>query len=475
MSMTGVYDIYLVVLSLIIAIIGSFTALILAGRIRASQNYPRRAWLAAAAAALGGSIWSMHFVAMLAFSVPGMRISYDVSKTLLSLVLAIGFTGAGFVIFDWSGASLRRTLASGLLIGTGVTSMHYLGMAAMHMPVTLSYDGHWVLVSVAIAMVAAVVAVWLAGRDQTTIGRVAASITMGIAIAGMHYTGMYAATFKPSSSVGGQNGLASFGQTYLATAIGAVTLVVLLLGLAAVQIERVFKKGIEREERFRFFSELNERLFKSSDPWQAMDGAAELLGLKLGVSRCGYADVDHNGDRFWIRNDYTAPGIHSSVGEYSLDLFGRRAASNLRAGECLVVRDVASELAPGEGREMFQAISVDAIICCPLINDGRLSAMMAVHQDRARNWTTNDISLVSKVVERCWAHVRRIGAEARLRESEERLRLALRTPKSAFGMLTLFTISSSGRHAPKGCLASQRTYRPRCRIFIAASIRTITK
>lgn len=432
MSMTGVHDIYLVALSVIIAIIGSFTALSIAGRVRASQGQSRRAWLAAAAVALGGSIWSMHFVAMLAFSMPGMRMSYDVVKTLLSLVLAIGFTGAGFAIFDWNGASSRRTLASGLLIGTGVTSMHYLGMAAMRMPATLTYDGLWVLVSVVIAMTASVVAVWLAGRDQTTVGRTAASIAMGIAIAGMHYTGMYAATFMRSSSVDGADGLASFGQMYLATAIGAVTLLVLLLGLGAVQIERVLQKGIEREERFRFFSDLNDRLFKSSDAWHAMAAAAELLGLKLGASRCAYADVDQDGDRFWIRNDYTAPGIQSSAGKYSLDLFGPLAASNLRAGECLVVRDVAGELAPGEGREMFQAIAINAIICCPLIHDGQLTAMMAVHQDRGRNWTPEEISLVSKVGERSWAHVRRIGAEVRLRESEERLRLAVDNAEVGF-------------------------------------------
>ena len=430
--MTGVHDIYLVALSVIIAIIGSLTALHVAGRIRASHGQSRHAWLVAAAAALGGSIWSMHFVAMLAFSMPGMRMSYDVLPTLLSLALAIGFTGAGFAIYDWHAASARRTLASGLLIGTGVASMHYLGMAAMRMPATLTYDWRWVLVSVAIAMVAATVAVWLAGRDQRKGGRAVASVAMGVAIAGMHYTGMYAATFTRSSSVDGAERLASLGQTYLATAIGVVTLLVLLLGLAAVQIESILHLGADREARLRFFSELNDQLFKSSNSWNAMAAAAELLGRKLGASRCAYADVDQNGDRFWIRSDYNAPGLQSSVGEYSLNLFGPRAASNLRAGECLVVRDVVGELAPGEGREMFQAIAIDAIICCPLINDGHLAAMMAVHQDRARDWTPNEISLVSEVVERCWAHVKRIGAEARLRESEERLRLAVDNAEVGF-------------------------------------------
>lgn len=181
----------------------------------------------------------------------------------------------------------------------------------------------------------------------------------------------------------------------------------------------------EREARLLFFDDLEERLFRSTAATDAMRAATEMLGLSLGASRCAYADVAADANRFSIRNDFTAPGIASSTGDYSLDLFGPRAAAELRAGGTLVVHDVPVELAPAEGREMFQAIGIDAIICCPLIKDRRLAAMMAVHQDRPRTWTSSEIALVKEVVERCWAHVERVGAEARLRESEERLRLAV--------------------------------------------------
>ena len=181
----------------------------------------------------------------------------------------------------------------------------------------------------------------------------------------------------------------------------------------------------ESEARLRFFGALDDRLFRSAGASDAMLAATQMLGQTLGASRCAYADVDTDGDRFWIRNDYNAPGLKSSTGVYSLDLFGPRAAADLRAGRALVVCDVHGELEPGEGREMFQAISIDAIVCWPLIRDGRLAAMMAVHQDRPRSWTSDELSLVKEVVERCWAHVERVGAEARLRESEERLRLAV--------------------------------------------------
>jgi PAS domain S-box-containing protein len=181
----------------------------------------------------------------------------------------------------------------------------------------------------------------------------------------------------------------------------------------------------EREARLLFFDDLEERMFRSTAATDAMSAATEMLGSNLGASRCAYADVAADANRFWIRSDFSAPGIASSAGDYSLDLFGPRAAAELRAGGTLVVHDVSIELSSGEGREMFQAIGIDAIICCPLIKDGRLAAMMAVHQDRPRTWSTHEIALVKEVVERCWAHVERVGAEARLRESEERLRLAV--------------------------------------------------
>jgi PAS domain S-box-containing protein len=181
----------------------------------------------------------------------------------------------------------------------------------------------------------------------------------------------------------------------------------------------------EREGRLLFFDDLEERLFRSTAATDTMCAATEMLGSHLKVSRCAYADVAADTDRFSIRSDFTAPGIASSTGDYKLDLFGPRAAAELRAGGTLVVNDIPVELAPGEGREMFQAIGINAIICCPLIKDGRLAAMMAVHQDQPRTWAAGEIALVKEVVERCWAHVERVGAEARLRESEERLRLAV--------------------------------------------------
>ncbi|MFD1787558.1 MHYT domain-containing protein [Sphingomonas floccifaciens] len=222
MILHGVHDFYLVTLSIVVAIIASFTALSLAGRVREARDHTRQVWLAAAAIALGGGIWSMHFVAMLAFRMPGMATSYDLAPTVGSLALAIGFTGGGLALLDWSMPTARRTLCAGLLIGAGVATMHYVGMAAMRMPATLHYDLRWVAISIIVAIVAATVAVWLATQRQEIGRRAAAAVVMGAAISGMHYSGMHAANFtRAAMPVDDAQGFASLGQAFLATAIGA--------------------------------------------------------------------------------------------------------------------------------------------------------------------------------------------------------------------------------------------------------------
>jgi PAS domain S-box-containing protein len=196
------------------------------------------------------------------------------------------------------------------------------------------------------------------------------------------------------------------------------------LARAALRGRRRQYEARARVDELRFLAELDEAMRGARDARAAMLTAATLLANRLGASRCAYADVDVDNDRFFIRNDYAAPEIASSAGTYSLDLFGPRAAADMRGGNILVVRDVAAELASGEGREMFLAINISAIVCCPLVKGGRLVAMMAVHQSHPRDWQSREIALVQLVVERCWSHIERVGAEARLRESEERLRLA---------------------------------------------------
>ena len=155
MHHAGTHDSVLVGLSILIAAAASYTALDLATRMRATSGWPFRAWLATAALAMGGGIWSMHFVAMLAFSLPGLEVGYDLRLTLLSLMLPIAVTGLGFFVVNRPGAGPVALCLSGLVMGLGIAGMHYTGMAAMRMPADLRYDHLWVAISVLIAIGAA--------------------------------------------------------------------------------------------------------------------------------------------------------------------------------------------------------------------------------------------------------------------------------------------------------------------------------
>jgi NO-binding membrane sensor protein with MHYT domain len=200
MVVTGTYNLYLVVLSILVASFASYTALDLGGRVEVAQGPPHRIWLAAAALTMGGGIWSMHFVAMLAFVLP-MPMSYDVGLTVLSLVLAILAAGGGFYVISRPGVSRPRLVLSGVFMGFAISGMHYTGMAAMRGPVELTYDRLWVTLSVIIAIGAATAALWLAYRTPDPGQKLAAAIVMGLAISGMHYTGMRAAVFTDHATM----------------------------------------------------------------------------------------------------------------------------------------------------------------------------------------------------------------------------------------------------------------------------------
>ena len=157
-----------------------------------------------------------------------------------------------------------------------------------------------------------------------------------------------------------------------------------------------------------------------TDAAQVMQLTARILGEHLGATRCAYADVEPDNDRFTIRADWSLPGVASSAGTYSLDLFGPQATFKLRRGQHLIVNDVDRELGDEGGGRMFNAIGIKAIICAGLVKGGKLVAMMAVHQATPREWSEHDVRVVGEVVDRCWAHIERVRTSAMLLEQDRR-------------------------------------------------------
>jgi PAS domain S-box-containing protein len=243
------HDPAIVLLSLVVIYLASYTALNLAGWALMAPNARRPYWLGGAAAALGGGIWAMHFIAMLAFDI-GIPMRYGVTLTGISLLLAVAFTAAGSAIAAAWGKSWASLAAGGLFMGLGVSSMHYTGMAAVQMSATIGYDPVLVLASIAIAITASTAALWLTFNLESHRARLIAAAVMSVAVAGMHHTAMRAASFTPTEAWIDLTGPPAVAPEFLALAIGFITVMVMGIGLVSVIVDRRIEER-ERQNRAR--------------------------------------------------------------------------------------------------------------------------------------------------------------------------------------------------------------------------------
>lgn len=180
-------------LAYVMSCLGGFLGLRCITRARAHSGFAKAGWLLVASVAVGATgIWVMHFIAMLGFTIPGQPIAYSVPVTMVSMLLAVLVVGIGLFIVGYSDGGILPILAGGVIIGIGVATMHYVGMAAMSMDDTVKYNTGLVAVSVLIAIVAGTAALWAGLRVRGIGSTVIASLVMGIAVTGMHYTGMAA-------------------------------------------------------------------------------------------------------------------------------------------------------------------------------------------------------------------------------------------------------------------------------------------
>lgn len=299
------YDPALVALSLAIAILASYTALDLGARVRTAPGRFRPAWLLGAAVAMGGGIWSMHFVGMLAFEM-GLPAAYDLGVTLLSLLIAVGVTGAALAWVGRRRAGRRDVLVAGPIMGIGVAAMHYTGMAAMRVPGSLAYSLPVVALSVAIAISAATVALWLTFRPTSVSQKLVAALVMGAAVAGMHYTGMAAATFTAEAAGAHAAHIAAAGadQKNIALSVTGATFVILFLAMLASAIDQQRIQGDLRasEERFRAAVRAVRGVLWTNDPEGRMTGEQPGWAALTGQCRAeyegfGWAAAVHPDDR----------------------------------------------------------------------------------------------------------------------------------------------------------------------------------
>src|SRR5579863_830981 len=232
-KLVGTYDYRLVALSVFIAVLASYAALDLAGRVTSTRGIARRLWLGGGATAMGIGIWSMHYVGMLAFRLP-VLVEYDWPTVAVSLLAAIFASAVALFVVSRERMGLGQLIVGGIFMGGGIAAMHFVGMAAMRLSATCRYSPGIVALSVAVAILISLVALWLAFRfrEETKSGgwrKVLSAGAMGAAIPVMHYTGMAAADFSSSASANG--GLSHALDITSLGIIGIIVVTFMVLGL----------------------------------------------------------------------------------------------------------------------------------------------------------------------------------------------------------------------------------------------------
>jgi NO-binding membrane sensor protein with MHYT domain len=234
--------------------LGAFLGLRCATRAMAASGRARLSWLLLAALSIGTTgIWVMHFIAMLGYTVPGEQIQYSVPLTIASMLIAVIVVGIGLLIVGFARQNWRNLILAGIFTGVGVAAMHYSGMIAMRMQARMSYNPALFGLSVLIAIVAATAALWAALRLRGTAATLGAALIMGVAVSGMHYTGMAALHMYPSTSVGGMlmSGTGATAENFLLPLIIGISITAFILTATLALSPSALEMREEREQQER--------------------------------------------------------------------------------------------------------------------------------------------------------------------------------------------------------------------------------
>jgi PAS domain S-box-containing protein len=238
------YSTALVILSLVVATLGAYVAVEIAQRVRVTGGKRRILWSCGGALALGLGIWSMHFVGMLALQLP-LLVWYDPLLTFVSVIAAVGGCAIAFIIFNRAKASTSLLLLASIFMGLAIASMHYTGMAGMRVGARLTYDPVILGSSVAVAIIVSFAALALTRNLVNThsearawVKKIGAALLMGLAVTGMHYTGMAAAQFTAPSAAWRPTGTFLLGTYQLGFIVAITSVGLLVIALAATGFER---------------------------------------------------------------------------------------------------------------------------------------------------------------------------------------------------------------------------------------------
>ena len=294
----GVYDLRLIILSYLVAVFASYIAVDLTGRLRDRNNTKTSSllWLLGGAIAMGSGIWSMHFIGMLSFTIPGLALQYNLFWTGFSLLVAILASGFVLYLLKKSAINIVHLIAGGVLLGFAIASMHYTGMEGMLIKLNIRYLPDLFLLSIIIAIIASEAAIWLALKSNKVILRLRnrikliSAIIMGIAICGMHYTGMAASIFTPlcSPSLGTND---SIDPTILAMSIATVTFIILSIAFFASNYKEALNQQQFEQARQLGMAEISASVLHNvGNVLNSVNVSANTLSEKLSTSKIANLD-----------------------------------------------------------------------------------------------------------------------------------------------------------------------------------------
>ncbi|NYT63313.1 bifunctional diguanylate cyclase/phosphodiesterase [Alcaligenaceae bacterium] len=328
------YNNSLLILSIFMAILAAYTALSMASRIHNAQERTQYKWLAGGACAMGVGIWSMHFVGMLTLNLP-VPLSYDLPITLLSLLIAIALSGLALWLVCQATLPRRRLIASSILMGIGISGMHYTGMAATSMATCTQYIPSLVLSSILIAIAMSGAGLWVAFNllrypSHTHLLRCVAASMLGLSMAGMHYVGMAAAQFPLDNTCIAEN--RGVAPEWLALVIIITTLAVLTIALIISAVDQrlasqaaLFKSAVHSPSQELSHLSLQDPLTKLPNRILFEDRLERMI--KRAQHKQGrFALILMDLDGFQTIND--AYGHH--IGDQVLIEFARRIDPNMR-------------------------------------------------------------------------------------------------------------------------------------------------
>ncbi|MEC4817520.1 MAG: MHYT domain-containing protein [Scytonema sp. PMC 1069.18] len=405
-ALSSTHDPRLVVLSIIIAVLAAYTALDLAGRVTAAKASARTVWLIGGGMVMGIGIWSMHFVAMLAFSLP-IAMTYDMPTVLLSMLPAIVASGIALFLSSRRILNLWQLLIGGIVMGIGIASMHYIGMFAMRMEADTEYNPFLFGLSVVIAIVASIVALWIAfqlrNQTSTMLGwtRFGSALVMGAAIAGMHYTGMAAANFTLTGSrrlSTSESINSSFG--WLGVGIGIATFIILGFTLVSSFVDqrlahqaRLLEQQEAEVRRSQIFTEMTFRIRRSLRLEDVLNTTVNEVRQALKADRVII---------YRFKPDWSGTIIAESVAGEWTKTIGTKITNPIpedymkmyKNGEVHATSNVHTVGYTDFHQDILKGFQIKANLVAPILNNNQLIGLLCVHHcSKPRYWQKTEVEL----------------------------------------------------------------------------------